>query len=65
MSGDIQTRRGGGGSSSSVTAGKLKNRNKKRAMMQELEKQEYQEEKWSANVDSDSSVPRNVVSLEK
>lgn len=44
MSGDIQTRRGG--------PFKLKNRAKRRSMLQELEKQEHLEEKSSNDQDS-------------
>lgn len=43
MSGDIQTRRGG--------PFKLKNRAKRRSMLQELEKQEHLEEKLAHDID--------------
>ncbi len=55
MSGDLQARRGGGS--------KLKNRNKKKAMLQELEKQEYQQERLSQSGGDDqptSKVSKNL-----
>lgn len=58
MSGDVQARRGGPG------GGKLKNRNKKRAMMQELEKQEYHQEKLDHPIiDNAQNVLLNISAL--